>query len=161
MAIVRHIARKEAESELFDGEGAPLASLSAKTKLACALGIIDEDQRKHIDSIRHIRNAVAHALWQVTFQTPEVAQEVDTIKGDDLIWTEDKGYDRRQRYGAICFAIWLKLFLYAIDFPKIAEAINEWLNAFTSAAKSIASFAERLPLAPTQERVGQGDVTAD
>jgi hypothetical protein len=57
---------------LFSGTG-PLSSFSAKTKLGFAMGIFGPRTRDDLDSVREIRNALAHAKRLFTFETPAIA----------------------------------------------------------------------------------------
>lgn len=63
---------KQLRSELFRGTG-PLATLSSRTKLAYALGVIGPITRRNIDLAREIGNAFAHSKQILTFETPEIA----------------------------------------------------------------------------------------
>lgn len=51
-----------AKRKLFDGPTAPVSSLYSKTKLACAMGLINADEERDIDIIRSIRNEFAHNI---------------------------------------------------------------------------------------------------
>lgn len=64
---------KTDEAFLFEGD-APLATFSAKTRLAFAFEVIDADMRAELDRLRDIRNAFAHSKSFLTFSTVEVAQ---------------------------------------------------------------------------------------
>ena len=50
-----------------------LDSLAAKTKIAQAIGFIDDDEYHDLEIIRRIRNKFAHIPNQISFQTPEIA----------------------------------------------------------------------------------------
>ncbi len=58
--------------KLFDQNG-PLSSFSNKIQMGRALGLYGEQTSSNLDTIRHIRNAFAHAQIPITFETPEVA----------------------------------------------------------------------------------------
>src|SRR4051794_34378311 len=53
---------KPNRDRLFTGEGAPLAALSARIKIAFALDIISPTERDELNCIREIRNAFAHSI---------------------------------------------------------------------------------------------------
>jgi hypothetical protein len=57
--------------ELFVGYK-PLASFSAKIQLAYAIGLIGKKVRHDLNSIREIRNAIAHTALQIDFSSPEI-----------------------------------------------------------------------------------------
>jgi DNA-binding MltR family transcriptional regulator len=59
-------------ASLIHGD-APLATLSAKIKLAYALKICGPGARDDLDCIREIRNAFAHAQIPINFETAQVA----------------------------------------------------------------------------------------
>jgi DNA-binding MltR family transcriptional regulator len=63
---------KDEHDRLFIGAG-PLSSFSTKTQFAYALGTIGPRVRHDLDSIREIRNALAHTNLKIDFDTPEVA----------------------------------------------------------------------------------------
>jgi DNA-binding MltR family transcriptional regulator len=56
---------------LFDGYG-PLSSFSAKIDLCHALRIITKDMYADLTTIRKIRNAFAHSVALVNFDSPEI-----------------------------------------------------------------------------------------
>jgi hypothetical protein len=51
----------------------PLSSFDNKTRLAHSIGLISDNTRNLLDVIRAIRNAFAHALIPISFDTSEVA----------------------------------------------------------------------------------------
>ena len=56
---------------LFVGDS-PLASFSAKIRLAYAMGLISQAIRDDLDTVREIRNAFAHSIRHADFANPEV-----------------------------------------------------------------------------------------
>jgi DNA-binding MltR family transcriptional regulator len=69
--LIRNLSRDDHDA-LFLATG-PLASLRAKTLMAFAMGIIDSQTRHDLDTIREVRNALAHTSLKISFDTPEVA----------------------------------------------------------------------------------------
>lgn len=63
---------KDEQDRLFVGSG-PLSSFSSKIQLAYAFKIIGTKTRHDLDTIREIRNAIAHTSLKIDFDTPEVA----------------------------------------------------------------------------------------
>jgi Mannitol repressor len=57
---------------LFFGSG-PLSTFSARIQVAYALGLIGKKARHDLNTIREIRNALAHTSTELNFETPEVA----------------------------------------------------------------------------------------
>jgi Mannitol repressor len=63
-------------AQIFDGlSGGPLSSLSAKVKIAFALGIVNETRRDDLNRIRAVRNTFAHSIVPISFRTHAVVQE--------------------------------------------------------------------------------------
>ncbi|HVC58816.1 MAG TPA: hypothetical protein VND19_00430 [Acetobacteraceae bacterium] len=66
----------EAKMRIFRGENdapAVLSDFYSKIELAYMLGIITEDAKDDLNTVRAIRNAFAHSTLPVDFSTPEVA----------------------------------------------------------------------------------------
>ena len=101
---------KDEHDKMFTGTG-PLSSLWAKTQMAYALGIIGPKTRHDLDSIRDIRNALAHTVLKVGFDTPEVAA---LCKGLHTLSTIEKSHtttlsNPRSQYVAVTRALMLRL----------------------------------------------------
>jgi|SRR5271165_484933 len=62
-------------NKIFRSDGAPLSDLSAKIKLARALGIINEEMRRQLDVIREIRNEFAHSMIDVDFDSKVIKEK--------------------------------------------------------------------------------------
>jgi len=72
------------ERDLFQG-AAPLATLSARIRVAYAMGIIGKKVRRDLNLLREIRNALVHTRRRVTFETKEVSELCATfIGGKDI-----------------------------------------------------------------------------
>lgn len=54
----------------FDG---PFGSLSSRTEVAFLFGLIDETTRSQLSELREMRNACAHSIQPLSFQTKELA----------------------------------------------------------------------------------------
>ena len=63
---------------LFDDTGS-LHSLSAKIRLAEAMGLFGAETRKNLDIVQTVRNAFAHSLAVELFETPEVAEACNAL----------------------------------------------------------------------------------
>ena len=70
--------------DILDGKGhGPLSSLSAKTKVAYVLGLINKETMKDLDYIRRIRNEFAHNVKAISFKDSpvrEYCKELSTAK---------------------------------------------------------------------------------
>jgi DNA-binding MltR family transcriptional regulator len=90
------ISEKDLDEIFSDNKGGPLASLSARIRLAHAMGIVGPRTRRDLDILRRIRNAMAHVIQTVDFSTKEVRDECDKIEfmrtdsGDQSISAKDK-----------------------------------------------------------------------
>ncbi len=67
--------------ELFDGSGsAPLASISAKIRLAYAIGVYGSITRDDLEVLSGLRNIFAHSAEAVSFDTPEIRERCLRLK---------------------------------------------------------------------------------
>jgi hypothetical protein len=55
---------------LFDSDEAPYREFAGRLRLAKALGILSQNDFDKLEAIRHIRNAFAHTLSPIDFDTP-------------------------------------------------------------------------------------------
>ena len=107
---------------LFAGNG-PLATLSAKARVAYALGAFDRETRHDIDAIREIRNAFAHARMSLSFDTPEIAQMCSGFHC--LMPIETDLLSAREKFEEA--ANWL--LMYLSDEPRRASGISPGATA--------------------------------
>jgi DNA-binding MltR family transcriptional regulator len=70
---------KTLRNELFTGFG-PLATFSAKIKLAKAMGVLSVSAKADCDKIRLIRNEAAHIGTPFSFNDAKIAKRIDTIE---------------------------------------------------------------------------------
>lgn len=70
-SIRAYLIDAPATRELLDGFNAPIGSLAARTKLALALGLIDERIATECDVLRKVRNEFAHKV-ACTFEDQRV-----------------------------------------------------------------------------------------
>lgn len=68
----------ERRAELF-GLSAPLGTFDYKTRMAHSIGIIADETRATLDVLRRIRNAFAHAITPISFETPQIANACSLI----------------------------------------------------------------------------------
>ena len=77
-------ANKDEENLLFGGD-APLGNFSSRIRVAYAFGLIDESVRNNLNTIREIRNAFAHTVRPINFETQEVAVACEQLSlGENL-----------------------------------------------------------------------------
>jgi DNA-binding MltR family transcriptional regulator len=69
---------KDEDDDLFEGNG-PLASFSARIRMAYAPGIIGKKTRHDLNVIHEIRNAFAHVRRVMNFDTPEVSTLIKSL----------------------------------------------------------------------------------
>jgi DNA-binding MltR family transcriptional regulator len=69
---------KKLTDKLYDASG-PLATFSAKIKIAQAFGIIPAELAAELDKIKGIRNTFAHTDKAISFETPEVISDVNRL----------------------------------------------------------------------------------
>lgn len=69
-------------SALLDGGTAPLASFSARIKVAHALGLIDNFELTECDLIRKVRNEFAHSIHGTSFTEPKITALCDHLQSD-------------------------------------------------------------------------------
>jgi DNA-binding MltR family transcriptional regulator len=68
-----------AEIDGLFGQERPLGTFSSKIKLARALGLFGPKTAHDLNLMREIRNAFAHGLRKMSFETPEVRQLVGSL----------------------------------------------------------------------------------
>jgi DNA-binding MltR family transcriptional regulator len=61
--------------EIFDNRG-PLSDFHSKILVAYAQGAISENGKAELNSIKAIRNAFAHSRIDISFDTPQITQEI-------------------------------------------------------------------------------------
>jgi len=64
---------------LFAGDEAPYRELAGRIRLARALGINSKDYYYQLEAIRLIRNAFAHTMAEISFQTEEISAYCDDL----------------------------------------------------------------------------------
>jgi hypothetical protein len=76
---------KEKRDAIFRNPNAPLSSMSAKISIVSALGCLGNEPRAQLERIRSIRNAFAHTVMGVTFDTPVISKECDKLNPQALL----------------------------------------------------------------------------
>jgi hypothetical protein len=84
------------EEIMFENEGAPLGTFSARIKVARALNVIGPVCEGHLDAIRRIRNQFAHSVLKIDFKHPLIEAECDKLLKDDPEWKPEFSPSRRR-----------------------------------------------------------------
>ncbi len=101
-AILSHMRQlnKPRFKLLFSGEG-PLASLTARIRMAYALDIFSADVEKTLLLLKEIRNAFAHSLRPISFKTKEVVDACEHLPENSAL--NEKGQrDKRMVFVVTC-----------------------------------------------------------
>ena len=82
-SITQALPRRDDKTiEKLQARDGPLGNFYAKNHLGFALGIYDEVTRDNLEIIRKIRNAFAHTVLKITFETEQIIDEVKKLKFD-------------------------------------------------------------------------------
>jgi hypothetical protein len=125
-AIKRHLVTiDEAERTLFHSSG-PLRSFEAKIRIGFTMGLFGEQTKQNLDCIKAIRNAFAHAIIPMSFETAEVKAVCELMTAPEILpprTVDETGKARgilpdfptpRQRFQKICEAVSHNLFIVAL-----------------------------------------------
>lgn len=74
--LLQNVLDPSVADKLLKGSTAPLGSFSARVKISKAIGIIDDQDYKDIETIRRVRNAAAHFDSKQGFDTGFESQSV-------------------------------------------------------------------------------------
>lgn len=121
--IRRHLTTtEEADRMLFRSNG-PLWSFEAKIRIGFSMGLYGAETKTNLDCIKAIRNAFAHAVIPISFDTPEVMAACDLMVMPEILpprAVDLTGQPRgilpelpttRQRFQKICEAVAHNLFV--------------------------------------------------
>ena len=79
-AVLYHmVTLTDKERDQLLGGYAPLSSFSALTKVAYAFRIIGPKTRDDLDRLRRLRNGFAHSQLVLSFETPELIDEISKL----------------------------------------------------------------------------------
>jgi hypothetical protein len=82
-AIKRHlITADDVDWMLFYG---PLRGFEAKIRIGFTMGLYGLETKHNLDCIRAIRNAFAHAVIPISFETPEVRAAVELMTMPEIL----------------------------------------------------------------------------
>jgi DNA-binding MltR family transcriptional regulator len=77
---------------------AALGTLSSRNRAAYCLGLISKVEFEDINTIRNIRNAFAHQLFDCSFQTPEVRSACEALRLFEQIAKPPEGFTTRVKF---------------------------------------------------------------
>jgi DNA-binding MltR family transcriptional regulator len=92
-------ASKTVQNSLFDSNG-PLATFSAKIKLAYALGLISSDAYEDLERIRKLRNEAAHTAKDFDFLNDSVGARLESLHRVQAFRASFKRYGLKYRRSA-------------------------------------------------------------
>lgn len=143
----------------------PIGSFAVRTKMARALGLIDDPQMTAIDGLRPMRNDAAHLGSEFSFDNPlyrieqmyvalsdEEQESLRTM--DSLREKEPEKYPKRRAFEAAVTSIFFRLLLMS-DNPmfwsqilKIPGADVRRMDPRSDPHKSLAYFTDSTPITP-------------
>lgn len=82
--ILAFLRDNKSSRDLFDGFNAPLGTLSARTKAAHALGLIDDEQFADFECLRKIRNEFAHSWDSISLERQDLAAHARNMSFSNL-----------------------------------------------------------------------------
>jgi hypothetical protein len=115
IAQITGISGQKAITELFWDRESLFATFSRKIEGATLLRVIGAETASNLEVIRHVRNAFAHSLSDVSFTTPEVERACARLtlssKADFFVAQEQKR-KTRYRYCYACDGVFRPLLNY-------------------------------------------------
>ncbi len=126
-AITSRLKHRDEETlkGLFEDASGPLATFDAKIRVGYALDLFGPTTRGDFDRIRKIRNAFAHALIDVTFDTELIAAELAKLSvfvsgqvADMLKNLEGVPTIRRRKYVAAVGIYYFNLTVFGVHPPE-------------------------------------------
>jgi hypothetical protein len=114
-AIITHLRMGAGDKDtksIFDGDRAPLGSLSARIMMARALGIIGPETAEDLHTLRIIRNTFAHSMQHLEFSDKEVSDLCASL--NDLKRTLPDGTTYLKAFRAIGTAYERQAFIISV-----------------------------------------------
>lgn len=97
--------------ELFEGT-APLSTFSARIAISYALAIVDKSIKSDLDLVRQIRNAFAHTIKPLNFDTPVIADCCKRLLAPEELHPPKKGnanFSHKSRFLITVEGLWFFL----------------------------------------------------
>jgi hypothetical protein len=127
-AIKRHLATTDDAEQILFQSGGPLRSFEAKIRVGYTMGLYGEKTKGNLDCIKAIRNAFAHTVIPIDFDTAEVKAVCDLMtmpeilppRAIDAATYKPRGIlpdfpTTRQRFQKICEAVSHNLFVLILS----------------------------------------------
>lgn len=93
--LKNHLINKKESAELLEGGTAPLGTFNSRIKACYCLGLITDLENKELQLIRKIRNAFAHQIHGLTFQTEKIQSLCGHLR--DRMWDVREESSERTR----------------------------------------------------------------
>lgn len=90
---------------LLDGFNAPLGTFSSRVAAAHAMGLIEDDEQKQIDTIRKIRNEFGHKWKDVSFEAQKIVDLTNNLPWLGPQEMEEKSTPRHKFNFAVLFMV--------------------------------------------------------
>lgn len=91
LLLVRVLSRDEKITKELFGFDRPLGTFSTRIKLAFLLGLISDDTRQDLETIRELRNELAHVRGRLSFTDVDVQRQCASLR----VYTVFAQYSRR------------------------------------------------------------------
>ena len=127
-AIKRHLATTDDAEQILFQSGGPLRSFEAKIRVGYTMGLYGEQTKRNLDCIKAVRNAFAHAVIPINFDTAEVKAVCDLMtmpeilppRALDATTFQPRGIlpdfpTARERFQKICEAVSHNLFVFILS----------------------------------------------
>lgn len=134
-AISRNLTVGGSDSykELFLTSG-PLWSFEAKIRIGHNMGLFRNHTKSNLDCIKAVRNAFAHAIIPITFDTPQVKRVCEIMTMPEICFPRAIDGKTQEPRGALPANATSRL-----RFQKICEAISHNLFVFGTVSRGIPS----------------------
>lgn len=85
-SCLRDVLNRDLRDSDFSGASGVLSNLSAKIRIAYAIGFISKDEESELNLLRRIRNDFAHSIGNSTFWTPPTFDRCKSLKLCDRLY---------------------------------------------------------------------------
>ena len=123
----------DAYRDLFHSS-APLRSFEAKIRIGYGMGLFRDQTKNNLEYIKGVRNAFAHSIIPITFETPEVKAVCDTMTMPEICFPQALDAATLEPRGTLPVDATARL-----KFQKICEAISHNLFVFGTISRGIPS----------------------
>jgi hypothetical protein len=130
-AISGNLAVVDDNYKVLFHTGAPIRSFEAKIRIGYAMGIFGEQTKYNLDCVKGIRNAFAHAVIPITFETAEIKAVCETMVMPEILYPQaisgttgepigalQPNATNRQKFQKICEALSHNLFWFGTTISR-------------------------------------------